>query len=164
MEHIPPIRFLFLQPQAELRPYVRSIWVVESQSGLPARDQLVVPTGCPRLILPFQNSLTRMTDGATQAVNERGAYFSGITDRWVRVRSSARPTGIIGVDFHSEGAHAIFGMSMNGTAHRLLHLEDVFGRRGQLDLEPRVHCRSALKNVALLQRKLLALVSRYDQP
>src|SRR5262249_35374147 len=158
MEHIPALRFLFLQPQAELRPYVRSIWVVESQSGLPARDQLIVPTGCPRLILPFQNSLTRITDGAFEAVNERGAYLAGITDRWVRVRSSAQPTGIIGVEFHPEGAHSIFGMSMDDTAHRLLHLAEVFGRRGQFDLQPAVDGRSAQRNVTLLQRKLLALV------
>src|SRR5262252_3532368 len=135
MNNAPTLRFV--QPRAELRPYVHTIWLVESPNGLPQRDQLVVPNGCPRLILPYQNSLTRITDGVVHDVKEQGAYFSGITDRWMRVRSSAQPTGIIGVEFRSEGAHAVLGMSMDDTVHRLLHLDQILGRRGQLALDPR---------------------------
>src|SRR5262249_35633308 len=54
MKDVPTLRFV--QPRAELRPYLHTIWIVESPFGLPQRDQLVVPNGCPRLILPYQNS------------------------------------------------------------------------------------------------------------
>jgi AraC-like DNA-binding protein len=134
--------------------------MVESPGGLPERDQLVVPNGCPRLILPYQNSLTRITDGGVHTVKEQGAYFSGITDRWMRVRSSAQPTGVIGVEFRSEGAHAVLGISMDDTAHRLLRIDEILGRRGELTLAPRGEVQAAQRYVAFIQTQLIALVNR----
>jgi hypothetical protein len=52
------MKLQFLPVLDELQPYIATVWLCESETGLPPTDATIVaPNGCPRMIVPFENSL-----------------------------------------------------------------------------------------------------------
>ena len=52
------MKITFVRPRLELQPYIESFWVFESATGLPDTDSnVVVPNGCSKLIIPYDNSI-----------------------------------------------------------------------------------------------------------
>jgi hypothetical protein len=50
------MRISFVQPNAELAPYIESFWVFESSVGMPQTDRsIAAPNGYPKLINPYEN-------------------------------------------------------------------------------------------------------------
>src|SRR5262245_31408544 len=54
-------------------------------------------------------------------------YFVGNRDSATLIRSSARKTGFIAIEFRPHGAFPIFGVPMSETANRLWETDSVFG-------------------------------------
>jgi AraC-like DNA-binding protein len=138
----------FLQPRQELRPHIKSLWVCESALGLPATDRsLAAPNGCPKLIVPYENSLESIANGRLQVSREKGLYFVGNRDSSTLIRSSLRKTGFIGIEFSPQGAFPVLGIPMQETVNGLFDAYDVFGKWGR-DL------REALRNLEDVGRKV----------
>ncbi len=98
----------FIQPRQELRPYIKSFWVCESAVGLPETDRsLAAPNGCPKLIVPCENSLESLANGRLQVSHEQGLYFVGNRDSSTLIRSSSRRTVFIGIEFAPHGAFCV---------------------------------------------------------
>lgn len=123
------MKIAFVQPRPELRPYIAALWVFESNVGMPRRDQsLAAPNGCPKLIIPYDNTLESIANGRYQVTREQGLYFSGNRDTSTLIYSSAWRTGFLGIEFAPHGAFPIFGVPMQETVNRHLDSEVVFGR------------------------------------
>ena len=59
-EHSPAMEIEFVEPRAELRPYIESFWIFDGPEGLPADDSsIVVPNGCAKLVIPIENDIVR---------------------------------------------------------------------------------------------------------
>ena len=72
------MRLSFVKPRPELQPYVETIWVFESSTGLPVADSSVAaPTGGSRLTFPFNNSLVSVANGRSQTSQPERLYFCG---------------------------------------------------------------------------------------
>lgn len=123
----------FVEPLPELAPYVQAIWVCESDTGLlPTARSLAVPNGCPKLIVPFLNSLVSETAERGRIISdEGGVYLVGNRTSATRVFSSLRPTGFVGVEFRPYGAFALLGVPMHETTDRLADSRDVADRIGK---------------------------------
>jgi hypothetical protein len=119
------MKLSFVQPRAELQPYIESFWIFESAIGMPAADRsMAAPNGCAKLIIPYENSLTSIADGRVQVSREQGLYFVGNRDTSTLIHSSARRTGFIVIEFKPFGAYPIFGIPMHETTNRLLDSDE----------------------------------------
>jgi AraC-like DNA-binding protein len=149
----------FIQPWPELRAYVDSLWVFESEFGLPPADQsLAAPNGCPKLIVPYENSLESIANDRAQVSYEQGLYFVGNMDTSTVIRSSGKRTGFIGIEFSPGGAFSIFGIPMNETYNGLFDAETLFGGWGR-DVRDRLRELPTVKRkVELLQSELVGLL------
>jgi hypothetical protein len=126
------MRLSFVEPRAELKPYVQSFWVFESPIGMPPTEHsLAAPNGCPKLIVPYENSITSIAGGDVQESHEHGLYFVGNQDRSTLLHTSPRKTGFIGIEFYPHGAYPIFGIPMVKTANRLLSADELLNNWGR---------------------------------
>lgn len=142
------MKISFVQPRAELRAYISSLWVFESDVGIPRADRsLAAPNGCPKLIIPYENTLESIANGRYQVTREQGLYFSGNRDSSTLIYSCPRRTGFIGIEFAPHGAFPIFGIPMQETIDSHLDSEVVFGRWGR-------EVREVLRNLEGVSQKL----------
>jgi AraC-like DNA-binding protein len=126
------MKLTFIQPRLELRAHVESFWVFESEIGLPPMDQsLAAPNGCPKLIIPYENSLESIANNRSQVSQEQGLYFVGNMDTSTMIRSTSRRTGFIAIEFSPCGAFPFFGIPMHETFNGLFDSESVFGKWGR---------------------------------
>lgn len=155
------MKLTFVHPRQELTRYIDSLWIFESDIGLPQMDQnLAAPNGCPKLIIPYENSLESIANNRAQVSAEQGLYFVGNMDTSTGLRSSGQRTGFIGIEFSPSGAFAIFGIPMKETFNGLFEAEALFGRWGR---ETREHLRDlpkAEQKVAFIQAELVRLLLR----
>src|SRR5262245_34337332 len=127
------MKISFVTPHAELQLYIKSFWVLESPNGLPATaHSIAAPNGCAKLIVPYDNSIVSVADGRVQTSWAHRMYFVGNRDGATLLRSSARQTGFIAVEFRPHGAFPILGVPMSETANRLRE-----NRLGVRIVEPR---------------------------
>jgi len=138
----------FVQPRRELHRYIKSFWVFESAVGMPSTDRsLAAPNGCPKLIIPYENSLESIAGGRSQVSHEQGLYFVGNRGSSTLIRSSSRKTGFIGIEFSPHGAFPVFGIPMQETVNGLFDAEEVFGKWGR-------DVRESLRNLSGINQKM----------
>src|SRR6516164_5191090 len=131
------MKLSFVTPREELRQFVESFWVFESATGIPLDEQnLAVPNGCAKLIIPYENSLFGTSDGRAGVSHEHGFYFVGNRVKATLIHSSARRTGFIGIELFPNGAFPLFGIPMHETVEEKIFDSDVLfgqwvGRRGK---------------------------------
>lgn len=151
----------FFRPRRELRPYVEALWVFESAVGMPATAQsMAAPNGCPKLIIPYENSLESIANGRVNVSHEQGLYFVGNRDTSTLIRASARRTGFIGIEFFPHGAFPLFGIPMRETANGLFGSDDLFGRWGREVRERLRNLEAVSQKVAFIQDELVALLQK----
>ena len=154
----------FIQPRAELRPYIEAMWVFESEIGLPPTDQsLAAPNGCPKLIVPYENSLESVANARSQVSCEQGLYFVGNMDTSTVIRSSAQRTGFIGIEFSPHGAFPIFGIPMHETFNGLFDSESLFGKWGREVRESLRNREAASEKVEFIQDELVRLLRAHTR-
>jgi AraC-like DNA-binding protein len=151
----------FVEIRAELKPYIQSFWVFESPVGMPASEtNMAAPNGCPKLIIPIENSITSTADGRVQESHAQGLYFVGNRDSSTLLKTSLRNTCFIGIEFFPHGAYPIFGLPMHETVNRLLAADVVFAKWGQ-DVRERLHNETSLhEKIDCIQSHLTGLVRR----
>ena len=155
------MRVSFVQPRPELQPYIESFWVFESPVGMPQSDtSMAAPNGCPKLIIPYENSLVSVADGRTSVSHEGGLYFVGNRDTQTLIHSAARETGFVAIEFSPYGAFPFFGIPLVETANGLLDAEALFGKWGRDVRETLRNLEEVEKKVNLIQDQLVMLLRK----
>ena len=155
------MKISFVTPHAELQPYIESFWVLESPNGLPATAKsIAAPNGCAKLIVPYDNSIVSVADGRVQTSWAHRMYFVGNRDSATLIRSSARKTGFIVVEFRPHGAFPIFGVPMSETANRLWETDVVFGSWSREFQETINNLERVDEKVAYIERRLIRLLRK----
>jgi hypothetical protein len=155
------MRLSFVQARPELQPYIESLWVFESPVGMPLTDtSMAAPNGCPKLIIPCENSLVSVADGRTRVSHEGGLYFVGNRDTQTLIHSSARETTFVAIEFSPYGAFPFFGMPMEETANGLFDSEMVFGRWGRETRETLRNLEEINQKVNFIQDQFVSLLRK----
>ena len=156
------MRLSFIQPRQELRPYIEAFWVFESATGISLTNRsLAVPNGCSKLIIPYENSLTGISEDQTGVSREHGFYFVGNRIKATLIHSSARKTGFIGVEFSPQAAFPLFGIPMHETVdEKIFDSEVVFGRWGRETRETLGNLEGVDRKVSFIQDELVRLSRR----
>ncbi len=153
-----PMRVSFVQPRAELRPYIESFWVFESSTGMPAANKsMAAPNGCPKLIMLYENTLISRVDGRVQE-SRPGLYFIGHRDTAPRIEASVRKTAFIGIEFTPFGAYPFFGIPMNQTVNRLMVSDEIFPKRGREFQEEFLNLERVDQKLDFIQERLVGLL------
>ena len=151
------MRISFVQPRAELSPYIEAFWVFESSVGMPRTDHsMAAPNGCAKLIIPYENSLMSIADGRVQLSREDGVYFVGNRDTSTTIYSPPRKTGFIAIEFCPFGAYAFWGIPMDESANRLLASEEIFGQWGRTIREALCNIVGVDEKVGFIQQELVS--------
>ena len=154
------MKLSFVKPRRELQPYIESFWVLESPTGLPAADKsMAVPSGCPKLIIPYENSLVSIVEGRLQ-VSRESVYFVGNRDSSAWIRSSSRRTGVMGIEFCPHGAFPVFRIPMQETVNQLFESEALFGSWGRELQETLCNMDNAGKRLDFIQNRLVTLLHK----
>jgi len=155
------MKISFVRPRLELRPYIESFWVLESPIGLSASAiSIAAPNGCPKLIIPYENSIVSVANGRTQMSYAHRMYFVGNRDSATLIWSSARKTGFIAIEFRPHGAFPIFGVSMSETSNQLWESDCVFGQWSR-DVQVTLNDLERIdKKVAYIQDRLILLLRK----
>jgi AraC-like DNA-binding protein len=159
------MKLSFVAPREELRPFVESFWVFESDTGLALDDRnLAVPNGCAKLIIPFENSLLGMSDGRAGVSREHGLYFVGNRITATLIHSSARPTGFIGIELSPNGAFPLFGIPMHETVdEKIFDVDELFGQWGRETREILCNLHGVGQKVNCVQDELVKLARRTNR-
>src|SRR5262245_33094708 len=148
------MKIAFVRPRVELRPYIESFWVLESETGLPVTaDSIAAPNGCSKLIVLCENSIVSVANGRTQISHAERMYFVGNRDSATHIRSSAEKTRFIAIEFCPQGAFQIFGVPMSETSNQLCESDGVFGQWCHV-------LREEVNNIATMDRKLACIQDR----
>lgn len=87
-----------------LLPWIDSIWVFESDVGVPeTSSRVIAPNGKAKLILSYRNSLHVEHARGFQTGREGGLHFIGVWDESAVISSPLEATGTIGIEFKHEG-------------------------------------------------------------
>src|SRR5262245_56602136 len=72
------MKLSFVEIRTELKPYIQAFWVFESSIGMLASEaNLAAPNGCPKLIIPCENTITSFADDRVQQSYEEQLHFVG---------------------------------------------------------------------------------------
>ena len=156
------MRLSFVKPRQELQPYIESLWVFESATGIPLTGgNLAVPNGCSKLIIPYENSLSGLSEGRAGVSREHGLYFVGNRISATLIHSSARKTGFIGIEFSPHAAFPLFGIPMHETVdEKIFDSEVLFGRWGRETRETVCNLERVEQKVNFVQDELVRLSRR----
>ena len=156
------MRLSFAKPRLELQPYIESVWVFESATGIALTDRnLAVPNGCPKLIIPYENSLSGISEDRAGVSREHGLYFVGNRIKATLIHSSARKTGFIGIEFSPHAAFPLFGIPMHETVEeKIFDSEVLFGRWGRQTRETLCNMEKPEQKVNFIQDELVKLSRR----
>lgn len=156
------MRLSFVKPRQELQSYIESFWVFESATGIAPTDRnLAVPNGCSKLIIPYENSLSGISEGRTGVSREHGLYFVGNRIKPTLIHSSARKTGFIGIEFSPHAAFPLFGIPMHETVdEKIFDSEALFGRWGRETREALCNLEKVAQKVSFIQDELVKLSRR----
>jgi len=155
------MKLSFVKPRCELQPYLESIWIFESQNGLPSADSSVAaPNGSPKLLFLCENSLISFSNGETQISPPQKLYFVGNKRHTTLLRSSSRQTSFIGMEFSPHGAFSVFGIPMSETFDRPWEADALFGNWAPETQEVLNSLERADQKVAFIQEQLILLVRK----
>ena len=154
------MRLTFVRPWPELRSYIESLWVFESDAGFPATDtSIAAPNGCSKLIIPYKNSLwSRHPGGRSEETKEHGLYFVGVQEAPTVLTSSPRETGFIAIEFRPEGAYPFLRLFMAETANGLFSFEELRTRIGREMRETVCNLEEVDRKIQFVQARLADLL------
>jgi AraC-like DNA-binding protein len=156
------MKISFVTPRAELQPYIESLWVLESLTGLPAdADSIAAPNGCSKFIIPYENSIVSVANGRMQLSHVQRMYFVGNRDSATLIRSSAQKTGFIAIEFRPHGAFQVFGVPMSETSNQLWETDCVFGGQWSREMQETLNSLERVdQKVVCIQDRLTRLLRR----
>ena len=99
-------------------------------------------------------------DGRVQLTRARRMNFVGNRDSATRLRTSARKTGFIAIEFRPHGAFHVFGLPMSETANALWETDDVFGSWSRDVQEAINNLERVSQKVAYVEQQLTSLLRK----
>ena len=156
------MKLSFVKPRQELQSYIESFWIFESATGMALTDRnLAVPNGCSKLIIPYENSLSGISEDRAGVSREHGLYFVGNRIKATLIHSSARKTGFIGIELLPHAAFPLFGIPMHETVdEKIFDSEVLFGRWGRETREALCNLEGVDQKVSFIQDELVKLSRR----
>jgi AraC-like DNA-binding protein len=156
------VKLSFVKPRQELQSYIESFWIFESATGIALTDRnLAVPNGCSKLIIPYENSLSGISEDRAGVSREHGLYFVGNRIKATLIHSSARKTGFIGIELLPHAAFPLFGIPMHETVdEKIFDSEVLFGRWGRETREALCNLEGVDQKVSFIQDELVKLSRR----
>jgi AraC-like DNA-binding protein len=116
---------------------------------------MAAPNGCPKLVIPYENSLTSIADNRIQVSREQGIYFVGNRDTSTLIHSSPMKTGFIVIEFCPYGAYPFLRIPMEESTNRLLASDEIFGAWGRQMREVLCNTERIEDKVDLIQDRLV---------
>jgi len=155
------VNFSFIKPTAGLQPYIYSLWVFESYFGLPANDRsIIVPNGRARIVIPYKNSLTMISDSHPVTSKPDDVFVAGLWTIPTLINSSAQETGTIGIDLSPKGLYRFFNLNMEALANRIYTFDDLFGAWGKRLQSELSGIESIDEKVIFMQKVLMSVLER----
>jgi AraC-like DNA-binding protein len=115
------IRYREIQPSAQLRPFVRTFWILE-HDGEEATPQRVVPDGHSELILNWGRPFEMFQ--RDRWIGQPRHFLAGQIDQPLLLRPKG-PAKMLGIGFHPHGAARLFAPSMRELSGRFTPIEDL---------------------------------------
>lgn len=159
------MRFEFISPLAELKPYITKIWWFENPAGLINGASLIAPNARAKIIIPYKNPLTTTGSGNTAICNEGDICFIGLRDAPVHLGSPGGETGSIGIELTTEGAHRFLRIPMYHLTNNVFSFSDLYGKDGRQILTKMTEQEDPRKKIKLIQLFLINQLNKsYSNP
>ena len=157
------MKISFIEPRIELKPFIKSMWIFESPIGMPlSAAGLAAPSGCSKIIINYENSITSIVEGQVKENKEHGFYFVGQRDIPVQLTTPGGKTGFIGIEFSSFGAYPILGIPMIETTNRLTPIDALLGKWGRTLSEILHNQKSPKDKIDFIQNRLVELLRKKE--
>lgn len=122
------IRFREYPVHADLAPFVKCIWSMESDRPVyDAPRERILPDSCVELVVHFHDPWrSHFANGATEL--QPRSFLAGQMRKFLEIEPAGR-TGLVAVRFHARGAYRFFSTPLSAVAAALVELEEVWGKR-----------------------------------
>ncbi|CRK82101.1 helix-turn-helix transcriptional regulator [Neobacillus massiliamazoniensis] len=118
-------------PVPALRPYVKTIFVLETKSGLSKTDfSITVPNSSMKLVIPFKNNMRSIIGNCIREHKESTWFILGLSTHATVVECDA-DYGNICVEFKPLGAYRFFNVALNELKNQIYTAEDIFNKEGE---------------------------------
>jgi AraC-like DNA-binding protein len=155
------MKFSFIKPVDALVPYINAFWTFESNFGVPVNDtRLIVPNGGARIVIPYKNALTVISNDQPVTSKEQDIFLAGVWDTATTISSYAKETGTIGIDLSPKGLYRLFNLKMEELTNRIYSFEDLFGAWGKRMQYELGHSESVSNKISFLQNALVYLLNK----
>jgi AraC-like DNA-binding protein len=159
------VEFRHIEPTFLLKNYVDKMWIFESSGKMPANDMnLVVPNGCIKLTVSYQNGIVAAVNGKTFASKEHDITLTGLIDVPVILDVDKDvATETIGIEFSPQGAYRFFHFTFNDIRNQIYSLSDVLGNIGKRLIEQMNNTTSLQQKIDVLEQFLLKQLSLHHE-
>jgi len=159
------IEFRHIEPHFLLKKYIDKMWIFKSSGKMPVHDMnLVVPNGCIKLTVSYQNGIVAAVNEKTFASKEHDITLTGLIDVPVILNVDKDvPTETIGIEFSPQGAYRFFHFTLNDIQNQIYSLSDVLGNTGKGLIEQINNTTSLEQKINVLEQFLLAQLSLHRE-
>ena len=159
------IEFRHIEPHFLLKKYIDKMWIFKSSGKMPVHDMnLVVPNGCIKLTVSYQNGILAAVNEKTFASKEHDITLTGLIDVPVILNVDKDvPTETIGIEFSPQGAYRFFHFTLNDIQNQIYSLSDVLGNTGKGLIEQINNTTSLEQKINVLEQFLLAQLSLHRE-
>jgi AraC-like DNA-binding protein len=117
-------------PRQSLQPYISTIFVFETKSGIPKNDfSLIAPNGSMKLVIPYKNNMRSTIGGLSREHKESSCFVIGLSTSAAIIECDA-DYGNLCVEFKPRGAYRFFEFPMHEMASQIYQAPDLFIRLG----------------------------------
>ena len=132
---------------------------------MPVDDMnLVVPNGCIKLTVSYQNGIVAAVNEKTFASKEHDITLTGLIDVPVILNVDKDvATETIGIEFSPQGAYRFFHFTLNDIQNQIYSLSDVLGNTGKRLIEQINNTISVQQKINVLEQFLLQQLSLHRE-
>src|SRR6476660_8450346 len=155
------IEFRHIEPHFLLKKYIDKMWIFKSSGKMPINEMnLVVPNGCIKLTVSYQNGIVAAVNEKTFASKEHDITLTGLIDVPVILDVDKDvATETIGIEFTPQGAYHFFHFTLNDIRNQIYSLSDVLGNIGKRLIAQINNTTSLQQKIKLLEQFLLQQLS-----
>ena len=159
------IEFRHIEPHFLLKKYIDKMWIFKSSGKMPVNDMnLVVPNGCIKLTVSYQNGIVAAVNEKTFASKEHDITLTGLIDVPVILNVDKDvATETIGIEFSPQGAYRFFHFTLNDIQNQIYSLSDVLGNIGKRLIEQMNNTTSLQQKINVLEQFLLKQLSLHRE-
>lgn len=151
-------------PRPELARYIDTMWLFESDLGVPIEDsRIIAPNGKAKIIYPYRNGLSTTFNSLTQHHKEQDVYFIGIWDKPLRLSSQTNATGTIGIELTPNGLHRFASISFSEISNAIFSFRDIYGAKGAHLIETLSNTEVPESKADVLQAFLVNIVNNIER-